>query len=76
MLAVHILGWSSFLRVTKDEFDKAKTAHKTIEGIAMHVKREIQTKYAVINLGIILVLGRSQEAEGVSREGLRLGEAP
>ena len=28
MLAVHILGWSSFLRVTKDEFDKARTAHK------------------------------------------------
>ena len=57
MLAVHILGWSSFLRVTKDEFDKARTAHKTIEGIANHVKREIQMKYAVMNLRIILVLG-------------------
>jgi hypothetical protein len=76
MLVVHILGWSSFLRVTKDEFDKARTAHKTIEGIANHVKREIQNKYAVIIRGIILVLGRSQEAEGVSCEGLRPGKAP
>ena len=47
MLVVHILGWASFHRVTKDEFDKARIAHKSIEGIALHVKREIQSKYAV-----------------------------
>ena len=34
MLVVYILGWSSFFRVTKEEFDKAKSAHKTIDGIA------------------------------------------
>ena len=47
MLVVYILGWSSFYRITKDEFDKAKSTHKNIEGISAFVKREIQNKYAV-----------------------------
>ncbi len=56
MLVVHILGWSSFLRVTKVEFEKAKSAHKSIEGISSHVKREIQNKYAVIIWGTNILL--------------------
>jgi hypothetical protein len=47
MLAVYILGWSSFLRVTKVEFDKAISQYKTIQGISRTVRNEIQSKFAV-----------------------------
>ena len=65
MLVVYILGWSSFLQVTKDEFDKARTAHKSIEGIASHVKREIQNKYAAAVM--IFIWGLISCSRAISR---------
>ena len=41
MLAVYILGWSSFLRVKKLEFDNAVSQHKGVPGISKFVKNEI-----------------------------------
>jgi hypothetical protein len=47
MLAVYYLGWSSFLRITRDEFERAlKTHGGTFEGVRTFVRAQIQ-KHAV-----------------------------